>query len=458
MYRKAAVFFCMAAMFLFAVSCSLIGIVLPSVIGEYHITLQRAGIVTVAQNAGGMAALAVSGVLADRFGKLKVIIGLFAAMTTALLACFVSHSFWSFVLIAMVLGLAASALNMCISAYLSDLYPENSSFYVNLGGVLFGAGSVAGPIYASAAERFLPGWRIWFGLLGIACIASGILLPALGRLLTDPAKAVSGPSKAVSSPAKTAFGPAETASGPAETASGPAEAVCGAGAAKNFRIRHKHIKDIDIGDTNMENIGIENADTKGVVRAQREAAVPIGLLFKDRRIWLYAAAGFFYMAHSSAFMAWIPTYLSAKAPEDPSVKIHMMTIYWISILAGRILTTCLAGRIRYRSYMICANVLGCLAVLGLTMAGVRQMPFLFVFIGVVTASVFQVCLAQTCSVFSVCSGTAGSVVAFCASAGGTLACLLTGMIAEQAGFNPAIAFLGLVLLLCAGVTLIPEKG
>ena len=388
MNRKVTVWFCMSAMFLFAVSCSLIGIILPAVISEYQISLQEASIVTVAQNAGGMAALAFSGILADRYGKLKVICCLFLSMTGALLGSFVSGSFWSFVLIACILGLAASALNMCISAYLSDLYPEQSSFYVNLGGVLFGAGSVAGPVYASIGDHFGTDWRVLFRLTGIVCTAALLFLFLAGK--------------------EAAF----------------------------------------LNRTNREtSAGSAVRGNQGEIRQ----------LLTDRRLWKYAGTGFFYMAHSSAFMAWIPTWLASQTSVNTGLKNQMMTIYWISILAGRILTTWAAERIRYRSYMLAANTAGCFAVWGLIFAKGWMLPLLFILTGVFTASVFQVCLAETCSRFSKWSGTAGSVVAFCASAGGTLSCLITGLTAQHAGFSAAICFLGAVLLVTAGISLFSER-
>ena len=174
---KILVTICLAIMFLFAFSVSIIGLVLPSVITEFEISLSQAGIVTVAQNAGGIIALAVCGYLADRVGKQNVILALFGAMTAALLVCKITQSYAGFVVIAMILGLAASTLNMCISAYLADLFPDRQQFYVNLGGILFGLGSVLGPIYAEGMSRNGTNWRNLF--LGIGIISLIVFIPAL---------------------------------------------------------------------------------------------------------------------------------------------------------------------------------------------------------------------------------------------------------------------------------------
>ncbi|MDO4285441.1 MAG: MFS transporter [Eubacteriales bacterium] len=187
--RKVAItVFCMAAMFLFAISCTLIGNLLPNVIGEFDITLSRAGIVTVAQNFGGIIALIFCGFLADRFGKLKVILTIFFMMVLFLCDCFVIQRFRSFVIAAMVIGLASSSLNMLISAYLSDLYPKKSNFYINMGGVFFGIGSVMAPIYLQLMSQFRANWRVDFGVCGIVSLVTIVFFLVILFLISETEK------------------------------------------------------------------------------------------------------------------------------------------------------------------------------------------------------------------------------------------------------------------------------
>ena len=337
----------MSVMFLFAFSISMIGLLLPAIINEFDVSLSQAGIISVAQNAGGIVSLAFCGYLSDRFGKQKVILTLFAAMTAALLACCFTKTFVGFVVIAMVLGLTASTLNMCVSAYLSECFPGRENFYVNLGGVLFGLGSVLGPVYVTFFSTRVRNWRVLFTSTGMLCTFIFV----------------------------------------------------------------------------------------------------VGLLqFYGKN-----------MSHSSAFMAWIPTYLTTQYQEGSFPGNYLMTTYWISILAGRLFCTWRANQLNYKNYMVAANLVGGLAMLGCLRAHGPYLMVLFLIIGISTGAVFQVCLAETCRRFASISGTASSIVAFSASVGGTLACYITGVFADNFGFQASLGYLGIVLLLIPVIMLLQER-
>lgn len=383
--EKIILFFCMSVMFLFAFSISMIGLLLPAIINEFDVSLSQAGIISVAQNAGGIVALAFCGYLSDRFGKQKVILTLFAAMTAALLACCFTKTFVGFVVIAMVLGLTASTLNMCVSAYLSECFPGRENFYVNLGGVLFGLGSVLGPVYVTFFSTRVRNWRVLFTSTGMLCTFIFVvgLLQFYGKKKNQKA-------------AKT-----------------------------------------------------ENDGGLGRTEFIR--------LLKNPQLWFFALTGFFYMSHSSAFMAWIPTYLTTQYQEGSFPGNYLMTTYWISILAGRLFCTWRANQLNYKNYMVAANLVGGLAMLGCLRAHGPYLMVLFLIIGISTGAVFQVCLAETCRRFASISGTASSIVAFSASVGGTLACYITGVFADNFGFQASLGYLGIVLLLIPVIMLLQER-
>ncbi|RKI91302.1 MFS transporter [Parablautia intestinalis] len=379
--KKRIMLFCMMAMFLFAVSISMIGLVLPEVTKEFQVSLSKTGIVTAVQNAGGMIALALCGHLADRFGKLKVITGLFTAMTAALLGCFIIYRFPGFVLTVMMLGLAASALNACISAYLADLFPERRDYYISLAGVLFGLGSVLGPVYVGSVGKQAGGWRNQFGAVGIA---GGITL-LLFILLAGRRKQ------------------------PGITEPAPVQ---------------------------------ENKKQGG-----RESVL------KQKRLWFYGVIGFLYMAHSSSFMAWIPTCLAARYPADLTMGNRVMTVYWISILAGRIFSTWKADKLTFNRFMLWSNGIGGLGMLLAICMDGWALTVVYGVVGIATGAVFQVCLAGTCKEFAHISGRASSMVALAASIGGTLSCYITGLIAQSLGFTAVLVFLGALLLLIVPIIL-----
>lgn len=376
--KRAVTWFCMAAMFLFAISVSMIGLVLPEVTEEFGVSLSEAGIVTTAQNAGGMLALAVCGMLADRYGKGKVITTLFIGMTAALLYCYEVQAFPGFILAAMILGLTSSSLNACIAAHLADLFPERSDHYINLAGVLFGLGSVLGPVYVGITRGAAKGWRDQFGSVG--AVAAAVLLVFI--LAASP---------------------------------------------------HGR-RDCPASRQDREERG-RQADGESFFK-----------LLQCRRFWYYAAIGFFYMAHSSAFMAWIPTCLAFRYPSERVMTEGIMTIYWIGILAGRILIVWRAEKLKFDKFMIVANGVGGIGVLSGIVAGGWTLAAVYAVVGVATGAVFQVCLAGVCEEFPHMSGRASSFVALAACIGGTLSCYLTGILADTSGFTAAQGFLGVLLL------------
>lgn len=377
-FRKWITPFCMSFMFMFAVSISIIGVLLPEVIGEYQVSLSEAGIVTVVQNAGGILALLFCGYLSDRYGKLKVILVLFSLMGAGLLASPSIGQFWGFAALAFILGLASSSLNMVVSAYLADLYEEKRDYYVNLGGVFFGLGSVCGTLYLTLMKNLHLPWRTDFFVLGVVCLV--ILLALAVALLM-----MRGRQRTISH----------------EKASG-------------------------------------NTVDWSTLR--------------NPRLALYALIGLLYMAHSSAFMAWIPTYFTVQRGFSAAFVTPAMTLYWVAIFLGRVLYTAVSLRISPVSYLLWGNLLGGAAVLPLCVSGQTMTLLLFGVIGLATGAGFQVCLSLTCRDFSSQSGTASSAVSLCASCGGTICCWLVGVLSENVGFHTGIVLIGGVL--CAIVPVI----
>ena len=89
------------------------------------------------------------------------------------------------------LGVLSSALNLIVTAYVSDLYGDKRSRYINLLHVCFGVGSLLGPVYPMLLGRLGLFWR--HAYLGLA---AAVLLGGGGYFLTlarrgEPEMAVS---------------------------------------------------------------------------------------------------------------------------------------------------------------------------------------------------------------------------------------------------------------------------
>lgn len=134
-------------MFVFAVTTTMIGVLIPKVIEAYSIKLSEAGLISVFQSVGGFIALLFGGVIAERFQKSHIVFAVFAVFSAALYLVGRMPTYILLLSFFLVLGMAVSMLNLVLSAYISDLYPEKRGFYLSLLHSFFGLGSLLGPIY-----------------------------------------------------------------------------------------------------------------------------------------------------------------------------------------------------------------------------------------------------------------------------------------------------------------------
>src|SRR5690554_3079195 len=81
-YLTAALFLIMG---IYAISITMIGPIMPSVIEDYQIRLSQGGLMTTAQSIGGMLAVLFVGIMAGRFKKTKLIIISFLVFGASLL-------------------------------------------------------------------------------------------------------------------------------------------------------------------------------------------------------------------------------------------------------------------------------------------------------------------------------------------------------------------------------------
>ena len=375
--------FAMGFMFLFGVSISIVGVLLPVIIGEFEISLSTAGIITVAQNMGGILALVFCGYLSDRYGKMTVSAVLFALLAAALCATRLVGGFYGFVPVAFVIGMTASALNMSVSAYLAELYPERGTFFISMGSVYFGVGSVLGPVYVMLMNRFGVPWRIDFTALGVfcACILTGLLVVSM-------------------------------------TGSG---------------------------------------EKREKVYA-RAGSLSRWALFASKRLWWFAMIAFLYMANSSGFMAWTPTYLTDTGLYSDVFVNGAMTVFWISILLGRVLYMVFSDRMDQKRYVALGSLLGGIAVAVSLLARGIWIPVLYFAQGLTTGAVFHVCIAMVCQEYPEQSGFASSFVCLCASFGGTLSCWIAGALADGVGFVPVMLLFAIVLMIIPFVVRMDPPG
>lgn len=170
--RMKIIIYCLfGIMFFFAISSTMIGILIPEMTESYGLNNTQIGIIGSVQNVGGIAAMVFGGVLSDRFPKLKLIVVFFTIYTAVLFGIGAAPAYVMLLVFFFALGVANSYLNLLISAFVSEAYGEKRTAYLNMIHAFFSLGSLAGPIYASMVQRSGQPWNRSFVNLGVLCTA-----------------------------------------------------------------------------------------------------------------------------------------------------------------------------------------------------------------------------------------------------------------------------------------------
>jgi fucose permease len=158
---------------------------LPAFATSFGVRQDVAGLVFTTNGLGFVAAVPLSGLLGDRFGKRAVAAVSAAVVAVGLAAFAASHNLASGLGAAVLIGAGGGAVESGITALLPDLYPGREGFANNFAQSFFGLGATLGPPLLLAAAL---GWRLRF-LLG----AAAYLVVAVGmwreRGLDAPAAA-----------------------------------------------------------------------------------------------------------------------------------------------------------------------------------------------------------------------------------------------------------------------------
>lgn len=156
---------------LYGIVVAVQGPILPALQRTLHATPSDLGLVLAAGSGGATIAVLFGGALADRTGKkLTLLCGalgifvfaeLFAASRTLTLA-FVAM---------LLLGMAGGLVDGSANALLADLFPEGSGFALSLGHFFYGAGALAGPVYAGWMVETRFGWQgVYLGIGALALV------------------------------------------------------------------------------------------------------------------------------------------------------------------------------------------------------------------------------------------------------------------------------------------------
>jgi fucose permease len=155
-------------MALFGILTPISGILLPQIIADYKISLSTAGLLTISQNVGGILALVTGSLVADRIGKLRLILAGVAVQAVSLYCIRLSFSYFLLLILFFFIGICSNLLNMLICSYISELYPDRKNLYVNLVSTFMSVGCFFGPIYVNIMAMHNTDWEQVFAYIGIS--------------------------------------------------------------------------------------------------------------------------------------------------------------------------------------------------------------------------------------------------------------------------------------------------
>ena len=161
-----------AGLFTFGVMTSFLGATLPELRARAGIDLIQGGTLFSFLYFPQVPMVFLAGPLIDRFGKKLVLAAGFLCSAAALVGMAYAHSYTLLGALLVMLGLGGSSAMAAANTLIPDLYPENPSSALNLGGIFFGVGAVFFPwLVTLMAERLGLVATLWLIALLVGLVA-----------------------------------------------------------------------------------------------------------------------------------------------------------------------------------------------------------------------------------------------------------------------------------------------
>lgn len=179
MHTRLLTFVCYAVMAIFAVALTITSPLLPAIADSFALSMAESGVIFTVSFLGLVAFILLGGVLADRWGKRRVLAVALAGFTAALLAMPLAPSFAAVCAVTFFIGGFGGILESQIGALVVALNPERPSYYLNMAQVFFGVGALVGPIAAGMLLAAGFDWRLCYAMLGIVALILTVLFVAI---------------------------------------------------------------------------------------------------------------------------------------------------------------------------------------------------------------------------------------------------------------------------------------
>ena len=164
-------------MFLYAVSVTLLGTLLPQIVAELRIDLSQATLLNSIQSIGGMVALVFATYLALRVTSRKIISAGFALYLVMLLGIGYIDEFEILLAMFLLIGIGSRLVDTLSNGYVISISPQQDAVKnTTILHVCFGVGAPSVPLCSRfLTQVFELSWRESFQALGLLCIPIWII-------------------------------------------------------------------------------------------------------------------------------------------------------------------------------------------------------------------------------------------------------------------------------------------
>ncbi|MEJ6951909.1 MFS transporter [Natronospora cellulosivora (SeqCode)] len=157
-------------MFSYSITATMISPMLPEIISDFSLNLSQGGLILTVQSIGGMLVISLLSFFADKVKKSRLITIGFSLYIICLYLISILPVFTVILLVFLVFGAGSRTVDTLSNAYITDLFPERKSRYLNILHSIFGVGALIGPMYARFIMDNAYGWRSVFSILGLASL------------------------------------------------------------------------------------------------------------------------------------------------------------------------------------------------------------------------------------------------------------------------------------------------
>jgi len=169
---------------------AVLGPLLPSITKTFGLSIAQTGMIFSANFFGYIVFTLLSGFLADKYGKKKILAIILCGAFVSLLFLSLSTRSGIMMIFMFFAGGCCGCLESLTSAVLVDINPSRESFYVNASQIFFGIGSIFAPLLAGIALANGIAWKWCYIILSALFFVTFIILLTAKVHRTYPAATI----------------------------------------------------------------------------------------------------------------------------------------------------------------------------------------------------------------------------------------------------------------------------